>query len=82
MIICRADNGALLTAKNDVLERFKEHFNALYNGENGEACVADVSTLSDDGRIVTAPTLEEISVAITSLKTTKLPIRIIFQLNC
>jgi len=71
MTMCRAANGTLLTAKHDVLERFKEHFRALYNGDSEVTFDDDVSTLSDDGRIVPAPTLEEVSGAIHSLKNNK-----------
>src|ERR1700744_6405478 len=61
MTICIAVNGTLLTAKHDVLKRFKQYFNALYNGDIEDANVIDDSFLNDDGRIVSAPTLEEVS---------------------
>jgi len=71
MIICRAENGTLLTAKHDVLERFKDHFDALYNGGDDVTDDSDVSFLDDDGRIVAAPTMGEVSAAISSLKNNK-----------
>ena len=70
VLICRAVNGTLLTAKHDVLERFKDHFDALYNGGD-EDSDDDVSFLIDDGRIVAEPTMEEVSAAINSLKNNK-----------
>ncbi|XP_037028700.1 uncharacterized protein LOC119068940 [Bradysia coprophila] len=71
MTICRAVDGTLLTAKHDVLERFKEHFSALLNGDVEDGNATDDSFLNDDGRIVSAPTLEEVSAAISSLKNNK-----------
>lgn len=67
----RAADGTLLTAKHEVLERFREHFKALYNGTGGATSDIDFSFLDDDGRIVAVPTYEEVSTAITSLKNNK-----------
>ena len=69
--ICRATDGTLLTAKHDVLERFREHFKALYNGTGVTASDNDFSFLDDEGRVVAEPTYEEVSTAITSLKNNK-----------
>ncbi|XP_037037548.1 craniofacial development protein 2-like [Bradysia coprophila] len=50
MTICRAVDGTLLTAKHDVLERFKEHFSALLNGDVEDGNATDDSFLNDGRR--------------------------------
>jgi sorting nexin-29 len=71
--ICRARDGVLLTTKHDVLNRFKEHFDSLYNGVREEAIETDYSFLDDDGRELAPPTCEEVSAAISALKNNKAP---------
>ena len=69
----RATDGRILTGKQDVLGRFREHFDTLLNGEDTEAQDNDPSILGDDGREVATPTLEEVKKAISSLKSNKAP---------
>lgn len=71
--MCRAQDGSLLAAKHDVLNRFREHFDSLYNGVGEEAADIDYSFLNDDGRNLATPTFEEVSAAISSLKNNKAP---------
>lgn len=71
--MCRAVDGTMLTTKTDVLGRYKEHFDALLNGDESEASDNDYSFLNDDGRFVAEPTRDEVSVAISSLKNNKAP---------
>ena len=56
--MCRATDGLLLTGKQDVLGRFKDHFNALLNGETHGANEDNFSFVNDDGRQVDVPTSE------------------------
>ena len=55
------------------LAEFKEHFNALLNGETHGANEGDFSFLNDDGRQVDLPTLKEVQKAISTLKNNKTP---------
>ena len=71
--MCRATDGSLLTGKQNVLGRFKEHFNALLNGLTYEANEDDFNFLNDDGRQVDVPTLEEVEQAVSLLKNNRTP---------
>ena len=58
--------------ETDVLSRWKEHFDALLNGEQTPG--QDISFLVDDSRPVAEPTTQrEVSDAINSLKNNKAP---------
>lgn len=69
--MCRGTDGTLLTSQQDVLNRYKEHFDTLLNGEAAELGDQDYSFLHDDGRVVEEPTIEEVSQAILQLKNNK-----------
>ena len=71
--MCRALDGTLLTNKTDVLDRWKEHFDALLNEGVGNAEVLGYGFPDDDGETVLAPTHEEVIEAINSLKNNKSP---------
>jgi len=70
--MCRALDGTLLTNKTNVLERWKEHFDALLN-DQVEAEELDFGFSDDDGTAVPIPTRQETVSAINSLKNNKSP---------
>lgn len=43
--MCRASNGTLLTNKTDVLSRWREYFNALFNGDTRHETVEALGEL-------------------------------------
>jgi hypothetical protein len=66
--MCRAKNGELLTNKNQVLARWKEHFEANLNkGSKLEQPTRPVD-LRDDGVDINLPSREEIEGAPKYLK--------------
>jgi hypothetical protein len=69
--MCRAKNGELLTNKNEVLARWKEHF-----GENLNECSESEQPtrpvdLRDDGVDIDMPSREEIEGTLKYLKNNK-----------
>jgi hypothetical protein len=74
--MCRAMNGELITNKNQVLARWKEHFEEHLNeGSESEQPTRPVD-LRDDGVGIDLPSREEIEGALKYLKTTRQPARI------
>jgi hypothetical protein len=74
--MCRAKNGGLLTNKNQVLARWKEHSEEHLNeGSKSEQPTRPVD-LRDDGIDIDSPSREEIEEALKYLKTTRQPARI------
>jgi hypothetical protein len=67
--MCRAKNGELLTNKNQVLARWKEHFEDHLN-EGSEQPTRPVD-LRDDGVDIDLPSREEIKGAVKYLKNNK-----------
>jgi hypothetical protein len=66
--MCRAKNGELLTNKNQVLARWKEHFEEHLNeGSESEQPTRPVD-LRDDGVDINLPSREEIEGALKYLK--------------
>jgi hypothetical protein len=71
--MCRAKNGELLTNKNQLLARWKDHFEEYLNeGSEPEQSTRPVD-LRDDGVDIDLPSCEEIEGALKYLKTTKQP---------
>jgi hypothetical protein len=69
--MCRAKNGELLTNKNQVLARWKEHFEEHLNkGSESEQPTRPVD-LRDDGVDIDLPSREEIEGALKYLKNNK-----------
>jgi hypothetical protein len=69
--MCRAKNGKLLTNKNQVLVRWKEHFEEdLNEGSETEQPTRPVD-LRDDGVHIDLPSREEIEGALKYLKNNK-----------
>jgi hypothetical protein len=69
--MCRAKNGELLTNKNQVLARWKEHFEEHLNeGSESEQPTRPVD-LRDDGVDIDLPSREEIEGALRYLKNNK-----------
>jgi hypothetical protein len=69
--MCRAKNGDLLTNKNQVLARWKEHFEEHLNeGSESEQPTRPVD-LRDDGVDIDLPSREEIEGALKYLKNNK-----------
>jgi hypothetical protein len=69
--MCRAKNGDLLTSKNQVLARWKEHFEEHLNeGSESEQPTRPVD-LRDDGVDIDLPSREEIEGALKYLKNNK-----------
>lgn len=85
--MCHTSEGALLTCKDDILNRWREHFDALLNSsarddETNIDYTSDYSFLDDDVSIVAIePTRDEVSTAINSLKTTRPQDPITYQPN-
>ena len=71
--MCRALDGTLLTNKEDVLNRWREHFDALLNSGDEVGDNSNYSFLDDDGQPVAEPTRTEVSDAISSLKNNRSP---------
>jgi hypothetical protein len=69
--MCRAKNGELLTNKNQVLARWKKHFEEHLNeGSKSEQPIRAVD-LRDDGVDIDLPSREEIEEALKYLKNNK-----------
>jgi hypothetical protein len=69
--MCRAKNGELLTKKDQVLSRWKEHFEQhLDKGEERDQ-PPDQVNLRDDGVEIDLPSREEIKSALKYLKNNK-----------
>jgi hypothetical protein len=69
--MCRAKNGELLTHKNQVVARWKEHFEEHLNeGSESEQPTRPVN-LRDDGVDIDLPSREEIERALKYLKNNK-----------
>jgi hypothetical protein len=69
--MCRAKNGALLTNKNQLLARWKEHFEEhLSEGSESEQPTRPVD-LRDDGVYIDLPSREEIERALKYFKNNK-----------
>jgi hypothetical protein len=69
--MCRAKNGELLTNKNQILARWKEHFEEHLNeGSESEQPTRPVD-LRDDGVDIDLPSCEEIKRALKYLKNNK-----------
>jgi hypothetical protein len=69
--MCRAKNGELLTNKNQVLVRWKEHFEEHLNeGSESEQPARSVD-LRDDGVDIDLPSREDIEGALKYLKNNK-----------
>jgi hypothetical protein len=67
--MCRAKNGEIFTNKNQVLARWKEHFEEHLNeGSESElpTCLVD---LREDGVDIDLPSREEIEIKINKLMT-------------
>jgi hypothetical protein len=71
LTMCRAKNGELLTNKNQVLARWKEHFEEHFNeGSELEQPTRPVD-LRDDGVDIDLPSHEEIEGVLKYLKNNK-----------
>jgi hypothetical protein len=69
--MCRAKNGEILTNKNQVLARWKEHFEEHLNeGSESEQPTRPVD-FRDDGVDIDLPSREEIKGALKYLKNNK-----------
>jgi hypothetical protein len=80
--MCRAEHGDLLTNKNQVLPRWKEHFEEYMNkGSELEQPMRPVN-LRDDGVEIDLPSREEIERALKYLKKTRQPVWILSRPSC
>jgi hypothetical protein len=71
LAMCRAKNGELLTNKNQLLVRWKEHFEEHLNkGSESKQSTRPVN-LRDDGVDIDLPNREEIEGALKYLKNNK-----------
>jgi hypothetical protein len=69
--MCRAKNGELLTNKNQVLARWKEHFEEHLNEVSKSEQPTRPVDLRDDGVDIDLPSREEIEGALKYLKNNK-----------
>jgi hypothetical protein len=69
--MCRAKNGELLTNKNQVLARWKEHFEEHLNGSSESEQPTRPVDLRDDGVDIDLPSREELEGALKYLKNKK-----------
>jgi hypothetical protein len=69
--LCRAKNGELLTNKNQVLARWKEHFEEHLNEDSKSEQPTRPVNLRDDGVDIDLPSREEIEGALQYLKNNK-----------
>jgi hypothetical protein len=71
MAMCRAKNGELLTNKNQVLARWKEHFKEHLNAGSESEQPTHPVDLRDDGNNSDLPSREEIEDTLKYLKNNK-----------
>ena len=69
--MCRSKNGDLLTNKDEVLARWKEHFEQHLNDGAERAQPPNEVDLADDGVQIDLPSREEIEGALKYLKNNK-----------
>jgi hypothetical protein len=69
--MCRAKNGELLTNKNQVLARWKEHFEEHLNEGSKSEQPTRLVDLREDGVDIDLPSREEIERALKYLKNNK-----------
>ena len=69
--MCRVKNGDLLTNKDQVLSRWKEHVEQHLNDGAGDDKPPNQVDLSDDGVEIDLPSREEIEGALKYLKNNK-----------
>jgi hypothetical protein len=69
--MCRAKNGELLTKKDRVLSRWKDHFEQHLNEGEKRDQPPDQIDLRDDGVVIDLPSREEIESALKYLKNNK-----------
>ena len=70
-VMCNDKDGNLLTDKPTVAARWKEHFQALLNGEEPDEQSRNRMTIMSDEQAVEPPTQEEVKKAISELKNGK-----------
>ena len=69
--MCRAKNGEILTSKDQVLSRWKEHFEQHLNDGAVQDQPTDEVDLRDDGVVTDLPSREEVEGALKYLKNNK-----------
>ena len=69
--MCRAKNGDLLTKKDQVLSRWKEHFEQHLNDGAEHGQPPDQVDLADDGVEIDLPSRDEVEEALKYLKNNK-----------
>jgi hypothetical protein len=80
--MCRAENGELLTNKNQVLARWKEHFEEHVNeGSESEQPTRPVN-LRDDGVDIDLPSCEQIEGTLKYQKNNKAASAILSRPSC
>jgi len=70
-VMCNDREGNLLTEKESVLARWKEHFEMLLNGQSNRVDIESRMRIGEDGQTVEPPTLAEVQKAIKELKNCK-----------
>jgi hypothetical protein len=68
VVICRANNGELLTSKNQQLVRWKEHFEEHLNESSESEQSTRSVDLRDDGVDIDLPSPEELERVLKYLK--------------
>jgi len=72
--VCKRKDGSLVCDKQEVLERWKEHFNELLNNGVDEIISQDKRPYEkDDGKVSEPPSLDEVVAAIGGLKNNNAP---------
>lgn len=70
---CRSREGTILSDREEVLNRWNEHFDHLLNGDEEEDEIAIDNLQMNNQEMVTPPTLEEVIMGIDRLKNNKAP---------
>jgi hypothetical protein len=73
LTICKSKNGDVITEKDDIINRWKDHFHELLNSMEQEKEPPIMQDHNDTNEEESSPTIEEVEMAIQKLKKNKTP---------
>jgi len=73
LTVCKSKNGDIITEKSDILNRWKDHFHELLNSMGQDKGPSIMQDYKDTNEEDSAPTVEEVEVAVQKLKNYKAP---------
>ena len=74
LTLCKIKNGDIITEKDDILNRWKNHFRELLNSRDYENEPSKTQDLNDIKEEDSLPTIEELEMAVHRLKNYKAPV--------